>query len=219
MTNKTPYIFNEGNLKTASDLELLKVLSGDDTATKMLHNECCDLYRTLMLPVCELKALGLKESTATRIKAGIELSRRIFAKRPKPLKQFNTSIETALYLLDSMRYLSSEEFVVLSFNVNNELIAKKILGTGSTNSAVAKIREIYKAAILFNADHIIIAHNHTHGNPEPSKQDNEFTKMVTTAGQIMGISCYDHIIIGNGSYYSYLEKSKKEGDRLSNGKT
>ena len=34
--------------------------------------------------------------------------------------------------------------------------------------------------------------------------------MVTTAGQIMGISCYDHIIIGNGSYYSYLEKSKKE---------
>ena len=194
MNNNKSHIFNEGNLKTASDLELLKVLSGDDTATKMLHNECCDLYRTLMLPVCELKALGLKESTATRIKAGIELGRRMFAKRPKPLKQFNTSIETALYLLDSMRYLSSEEFVVLSFNVNNDLIAQKILGTGSTN-------------------------NHTHGNPEPSKQDNEFTKMVTTAGQIMGISCYDHIIIGNGNYYSYLEKSKKEGDRLSNGKT
>ena len=219
MNNNKSHIFNEGNLNKASDLELLKVLSGSDVDTKMLHNECCDLYRILMLPIFELKALGLAECTASRIKAGIELGRRMFAGSAKQLKQFNTSIETALYLLDSMRYLSSEEFVVLSFNVNNELIAKRVLATGSTNSAVAKIREIYKAAILFNADHIIIAHNHTHGNPRPSKQDDEFTKIVTTAGQIMGISCYDHIIIGNGNYYSYLEKSKKEGDRLSNGKT
>lgn len=219
MTNNEHHILNEGNIKKASDLELLKVLSGSNEATEIFHNECCDLYRTLMLPICELKTLGLAECTASRIKAGIELGRRMFVSSAKPLKQFNTSIETALYLLDSMRYLSSEEFVVLSFNKNNELIAKKVLATGSTNSAVAKIREIYKAAILFNADHIIIAHNHTHGNPRPSKQDDEFTKIVTTAGQIMGISCYDHIIIGNGSYYSYLENSKKKGDNLPSGKT
>ena len=92
MTNKTPHIFNEGNLKTASDLELLKVLSGDDAATKMLHNECCDLYRTLMLPVCELKALGLKESTATRIKAGIELGRRMFINLGRCCKLVDNSI-------------------------------------------------------------------------------------------------------------------------------
>ena len=128
-----------------------------------------------------------------------------------PLHRYNTSIEIALLLMDEMRYLGDERFLVLCFNSNNELIGKKVLGQGFIKYASAGIREIYKTALIFNADHIIVAHNHTHGNPSPSTQDHKITDAIFTAGNIMGIPCYDHIIIGNGKYYSFSEnKNRKE---------
>ena len=128
-----------------------------------------------------------------------------------PLHRYNTSIEIALLLMDEMRYFGDERFLVLCFNTNNELIGKKVLGQGFIKYASAGIREIYKTALIFNADHIIVAHNHTHGNPFPSTQDHTITDAIFTAGTIMGIPCYDHIIIGNGKYYSFSEsKNRKE---------
>ena len=197
--------------QNADNLELLSLVLDDEQTAKRLYNERHDLFRAISAPSDELKAYGLSEKVIMKLKATIELGRRMYIHRTSPLHRYNTSIEIALLLMDEMRYLGDERFLVLCFNSNNELIGKKILGQGFIKYASAGIREIYKTALIFNADHIIVAHNHTHGNPSPSTQDHKITDAIFTAGNIMGIPCYDHIIIGNGKYYSFSEnKNRKE---------
>ena len=197
--------------QNADNLELLSLVLDDEQTAKRLYNERHDLFRAISAPSDELKAYGLSEKAVSKLKATIELGRRMYIHRTSPLHRYNTSIEIALLLMDEMRYLGDERFLVLCFNSNNELIGKKVLGQGFIKYASAGIREIYKTALIFNADHIIVAHNHTHGNPSPSTQDHKITDAIFTAGNIMGIPCYDHIIIGNGKYYSFSEnKNRKE---------
>ena len=197
--------------QNADNLELLSLVLDDEQTAKRLYNERHDLFRAISAPSDELKAYGLSEKAVSKLKATIELGRRMYIHRTSPLHRYNTSIEIALLLMDEMRYLGDERFLVLCFNSNNELIGKKGLGQGFIKYASAGIREINTTALIFNADHIIVAHNHTHGNPSPSTQDHKITDAIFTAGNIMGIPCYDHIIIGNGKYYSFSEnKNRKE---------
>ena len=198
-------------LQNADNLELLSLVMDDDLTAKKLYNERHDLFRAISAPCEELKVYGLSEKTISKLKAAIELGRRMYIKKTSPLHRYNTSIEIALLLMDEMRYLGEERFLVLCFNTNNELIGRKVLGHGFIKYASAGIREIYKTALIFNYDHIIVAHNHTHGNPSPSTQDHKITDAIFTAGSIMGIPCYDHIIIGNGKYYSFSENKNRKG--------
>ena len=198
-------------LQNADNLELLSLVMDDELTAKKLYNERHDLFRAISAPCEELKVYGLSEKTILKLKATIELGRRMYIRRTSPLHRYNTSIEIALLLMDEMRYLGEERFLVLCFNTNNELIGRKVLGQGFIKYASAGIREIYKTALIFNADHIIVAHNHTHGNPSPSTQDHKITDAIFTAGSIMGIPCYDHIIIGNGKYYSFSENKNRKG--------
>ena len=197
--------------QNADNLELLSLVLDDEQTAKRLYNERYDLFRAISAPSDELKAYGLSEKAVSKLKATIELGRRMYIHRTSPLHRYNTSIEIALLLMDEMRYLGDERFLVLCFNSNNELIGKNVLRQCFIKYASAGIREIYKTALIFNADHIIVAHNHTHGNPAPSTQDHKITDVIFTAGSIMGIPCYDHIIIGNGKYYSFSENKNRKG--------
>jgi len=53
---------------------------------------------------------------------------------------------------------------------------------------------------------LILVHNHPSGDPTPSSFDIEMTKELVKAGEILGISVLDHIIIGDGKYFSLREK-------------
>lgn len=57
-----------------------------------------------------------------------------------------------------------------------------------------------------NASSIVIAHNHPTGNPEPSEEDNEVTRVVKDAGRMIGISVLDHVIVGKERFYSYADR-------------
>ena len=84
------------------------------------------------------------------------------------------------------------------------------IAEGSLTQATLHIREILAPAICCHAAGFIIAHNHPAGNPEPSKYDDELTKAIDKAAQVVGIPLMDHIIIGVGTkrYYSYKENGK-----------
>ncbi|MDQ1000355.1 DNA repair protein RadC [Neobacillus niacini] len=51
----------------------------------------------------------------------------------------------------------------------------------------------------------MVAHNHPSGNPNPSREDIDFTKRLSEFGKIVGIEVLDHIIIGT-TYYSLKDK-------------
>ncbi|MDD7130982.1 MAG: JAB domain-containing protein, partial [Firmicutes bacterium] len=44
--------------------------------------------------------------------------------------------------------------------------------------------------------------NHPSGNPEPSPSDIDSTRRLVEAGELLGITVIDHIIIGDGEFFS-----------------
>ena len=61
--------------------------------------------------------------------------------------------------------------------------------------------------ILANAAAIIVCHNHPSGDPSPSPDDLELTWRLVATGNLLGIDVLDHIVIGDGRYYSFKEGS------------
>jgi DNA repair protein RadC len=77
---------------------------------------------------------------------------------------------------------------------------------GSVNSSLVHPREVFKPAIKNSASAVILCHNHPSGNCIPSSEDIEITKRLCEAGKIVGVQILDHIIIGDGVFFSFKDK-------------
>lgn len=110
-------------------------------------------------------------------------------------------VETVL----DLRSEANEKFGILTLNIKNVVIGVHILSIGSLNSNIVHPREVFKAAILNNAASIVCFHNHPSGDPTPSPEDIQITHRLIEAGQIIGISVLDHIIIGDARFISLKE--------------
>ena len=55
------------------------------------------------------------------------------------------------------------------------------------------------------ASSIAIFHNHPSGDPHPSHEDVLLTHQLAAAGEVMGIPVLDHLILGDGCWFSFLE--------------
>lgn len=99
-----------------------------------------------------------------------------------------------------------EQFLLLCLNTKNEPTAIHTVSVGSLDASIVHPREVYKTAILANSAAVIVAHNHPSGDPTPSNQDLEVTKRLQEAGELLGITVLDHIIVGTeGAYVSLRE--------------
>lgn len=99
-----------------------------------------------------------------------------------------------------------EKFLCLHLDTKNHLISYEVVSIGTLNAALVHPREVFKGAILSNASSIILCHNHPSGIPRPSREDIDLTKRLKQAGDLLGISILDHIIIGNNSHVSFKEE-------------
>ena len=68
--------------------------------------------------------------------------------------------------------------------------------------------------ILKNAMSVVFVHNHVSGKTTPSKSDKEITIHLLKACDLMEISMYDHIIIGDNKYYSFAESGFIKHERF-----
>lgn len=99
-----------------------------------------------------------------------------------------------------------EEYVYLiCLNTQMKPLGIFEISHGTLNCSVLSPREIFIKALLCNAYAIILIHNHPSGEVDPSREDNSTTKRVKEAGNIVGVSLIDHIIISDGTYYSFGE--------------
>ena len=99
-----------------------------------------------------------------------------------------------------------EIMAVLSLSVRMIPLAMEVVAVGGLNACAIDVPNIFKHAILANASAIICFHFHPSGDPSPSEEDEEATERLRKAGDILGISLVDHIIIaGEGIYYSFAE--------------
>ena len=55
--------------------------------------------------------------------------------------------------------------------------------------------------------HVARAHNHPSGDPDPSSEDLVLTARLRQAGELLGITLLDHIILGDDRTYSFADHS------------
>lgn len=103
-------------------------------------------------------------------------------------------------LLDNSR----EHFVALYLDSNHQVACYSIVAIGSTNQCLLHPREVFQRAILSGAVAMIVAHNHPSGNLTPSNEDIKSTTRLKEAGELLGISLLDHLIVSDTGYESII---------------
>jgi DNA repair protein RadC len=96
-----------------------------------------------------------------------------------------------------LRKEAREHFLVLLLNARHEVIGKETVSVGSLNASIVHPREVFKPAVLQSAASIVLVHNHPSGDPEPSEEDISITKRLVEAGELLGISVLDHVIVAS----------------------
>ncbi|MFZ4705397.1 MAG: JAB domain-containing protein [Bacteroidales bacterium] len=108
------------------------------------------------------------------------------------------------YWKDDSEYI--ERFYVLLLNQANKVIAISMISQGGISGTVADPRVIFTVALKTAAAAIILAHNHPSGNCKPSDADIKLTHKMQNAGSFLDIPVLDHVIIGDGNYYSFADE-------------
>ena len=152
--------------------------------------------------LCKIKGIGL--SKATQIKAALELGLRISSYRPNKYKVKNPW-DIYKYYMEGLRYKQNEVFKVVLLNTKNEIITDIDVSVGTLNSSLVHPREVFKEAIRRSSNKMILIHNHPSGSVEPSNEDKNITDRLIKCGDLIGIEVIDHIIIGDGLYFSFKE--------------
>lgn len=152
----------------------------------------------------ELKDVhGLGAAKACEIVACFELGRRMLKDKPAALL---LSPEQVANELKDIRNHKKEHFVIFYLDSRNNEVQREIISVGTLNASIVHPREVFELAIQHSAAHVIVAHNHPSGDPEPSDEDKILTDRLVEAGKILGIELLDHIIITSNTHYSFKEK-------------
>lgn len=125
--------------------------------------------------------------------------------------KFNNSNKIYHMLCDVFQHdKQTEEYVyMLCLDAKCKLTGVFELSHGSVNMTLCSTREIFQKALLCNATHIVLAHNHPSGEATPSKEDVGTYRRVKNAGEILGIDLIDNLIIGDREYCSFAEMGFK----------
>ncbi len=109
-------------------------------------------------------------------------------------------------LVWQMGYLQKEHFVVIGLSTKNHVLFKEVVAMGTLNASLVHCRETFQLLIRRAANSCILVHNHPSGDPTPSSEDIEMTQKLVEAGNLLGISVLDHVIIGLAKYLSLKEQ-------------
>lgn len=152
-----------------------------------------------------LSISGMGIAKATRLKAAVELSRRLGCPSDKTV--FVRRGEDVYALLKAeIGALEKEHFLVIMLGSRNQVTGKEIVSVGTLDSSLVHPREVFKGPIKKSAAAVVLAHNHPSGDPTPSDDDLSVTKRLIDSGILLGISVVDHVVITKDKYVSIREK-------------
>lgn len=200
-----------------SNAELLAILIGSgstkESAVELMKHilaDCNNNLNTLgkmsIRELCEYNGIG--EAKAISILAACELGKRRQMESPEERPDLGTATRIYNHMHPLMQDLDVEEFWVLLLNQNYRLVKKLKISHGGITETSVDIRIVMKEAVLANCTILAVCHNHPSGNLKPSKCDDDLTRSIKRACELMSIHFLDHVIITDGHYYSYHELGK-----------
>ena len=101
--------------------------------------------------------------------------------------------------------LDREHFMVVGLDAKHAVIGINTVSIGSVTMSIVHPREVFKPLILMNTSAVLLAHNHPSGDPTPSQEDRALTRRLKEGGDLLGIAVLDHLVLGEGRYYSFAD--------------
>ena len=151
---------------------------------------------------------GIGACKALAVLAAIELGKRRALERMPTKPDLGSSLAIYNYMLPQMADLKVEQAHAIFMNQNFRLIKSVKLSQGGITETSVDIRILMREAVMSGATIMAFVHNHPSGNTQPSKADDVLTQQIAKACQIMRIFFMDHVIVADGSFYSYHDKGR-----------
>jgi DNA repair protein RadC len=151
---------------------------------------------------------GVGAPRAARLLAAIELGRRAVISGGGERPKLASPAAIGRYLLPLYGGYHVERFGVVLLDARNRLIRTAILSVGSLDASIAHPREIFREAALASAATVVVFHNHPSGDPQPSMDDVLLTRRLKAAGAVMGIELADHVVLGDGRWFSFRDANR-----------
>ncbi|MBO8163821.1 MAG: DNA repair protein RadC [Brevibacillus sp.] len=153
-----------------------------------------------------MKIKGIGPVKAVELHAAFELGRRLAQSVRKEGAPVRMPCDVVELMMPEMRHLTQEHFVCLYLNTKNQIISKQTVFVGSLDASIVHPREVYREAVRRSSASVICLHNHPSGDPTPSREDIAVTRILRDAGELIGITLLDHVIIGDGCFVSLKEQ-------------
>jgi len=87
----------------------------------------------------------------------------------------------------------------------NRILGYFQISSGGLSATIIDPKIVFQAALLANANAIILFHNHPSGFLDPSCHDINITEKIRAAGKMLDIQLLDHIILTDTGYYSFAD--------------
>ncbi|MCY3024483.1 MAG: DNA repair protein RadC, partial [Planctomycetota bacterium] len=153
-----------------------------------------------------LRELGLGSAAVARVQALAELCRAWAGETAARGGVFTSGQDfyDAFYL--KLRDLKQEVFVVATLDQKNRLLGEEQVSAGSLTETLIHPREVFARAIAERAAAVAVVHNHPSGDPAPSLADKAITRRLDSVAKLVGIRLLDHVIVGDGRFFSFVER-------------
>lgn len=192
-----------GECRHLSDAEVVYQLTNSKETSNQVNAMLANGGNVSIEDICNLLTPARREMAL----AVIELYKRI-KERKNNSKTIRASTDVYEVMYPYMADLKVEECWAIYLNQAGRIIRKQRISVGGLASTQVDVRVILREALTCNATSMILCHNHPSGNTRPSQDDDRLTHSLLEAGRTMNIRLLDHVIVADGSHYSYGDEGR-----------
>lgn len=149
---------------------------------------------------------GIGKAKYVLLKATLELSKRYLWEQTCEQNVVKNPEMLQKYLQLRLKAHEREILACLFLGPNCNVIHYEELFKGTLTQVPIYPREIAKMALSYNAQSVVMAHNHPHGKPKPSQADCFITQKTKNALALLDIELADHVIISPKGIYSFVQQ-------------
>lgn len=194
--------------------ELIAIILGSGTkgapVLEMAHALIARFETPQQLAEASLEELaqikGLGPAKALQLKAALSLGMRVSGGKAPDKQRLDNPSHVYHFIRGELLTEKREVFIVILLDTKGFYLSHHTVAIGGLSSAPVHPREVFYPAIRQKAASIILVHNHPTGDPTPSPEDIETTKVLISAAELIGIPINDHVIVGHHSFASLRQQ-------------
>ena len=153
-----------------------------------------------------MRQKGVGQARAVAIAAALELGRRYLAEAASRQPTVNGPEDVVDMMLPLLKGLDHEECWALYLNRANVVTGREKLTSGTVDCTLIDSKQVLRRVLDEQAKAVILVHNHPSGSPLPGESDIKATRQLQLALKAFDVSLFDHVILADGAYYSFLDE-------------